>query len=195
MSSGHFVGPRTPEPEEVECLLHNAALRDEIEPFLDESIEEIDFRSLPTQLENQYLESMLAWERAAVLPVSHWCEPPLTLPPVHALDDTDLRQSLWHLIERLFEMHVVLDFTDHLSDRELYALIRRDILPTPIKRVDLPDNFFHWDCSADESGDPTAWLAFYASDEEREEWSLVEGRDPPPRLIPAHPRALPTAPV
>jgi hypothetical protein len=203
MSFGHFVGPRapepeepnTPEPEEVECLLRNAELRDAIEPFLDESIEEIDFRSLPTPLENQYLESMLAWERAALLPVSHWCDPPLMLPPAQVLDDVELRQALWQLIERLFEMRVVLDFTDHLSDRELYCLIRRDILPTPIKRVDLPENFFHWDCSASDGGDPTAWLTYYASDEEREDWAAESGQEPPPRLIPAHPRALPTAPV
>lgn len=195
MSFGHFVGPRTPDPEEVECLLRNAELRDAIEPFLDESIEEIDFRSLPTPVENQYLESMLAWERASLLPVSHWVTPPLILPPAHSLDDGSLRQELWQLIERLFEMRVVLDFTDHLSDRDLYALIRRDILPTPIKRVDLPDNYFHWDCSASESGDLTSWLAYYASDDEREEWAVAEGRDPPPRLVPAYPRALPTAPV
>ena len=37
-----------PDPEEVDCLLRNAELRDAIEPYLDESIWEIDFRSLPT---------------------------------------------------------------------------------------------------------------------------------------------------
>jgi hypothetical protein len=89
----------------------------------------------------------------------------------------------------------VLEYTDHLSDRELYSLIRRDILPTAVKRVDMPDNFFHWDCSASEAEDATIWLTFYASEQEREQWRLEEGRDPPPAQVPAYPRALPTAPV
>jgi hypothetical protein len=64
-----------------------------------------------------------------------------------------------------------------------------------VKRVDLPDNFFHWDCSACDPGDESIWLMYYASDEERREWSLEEGREPPPRAVPPYPRALPTAPV
>jgi hypothetical protein len=48
-----------PEPDEVDCLLRNCELRNEIEPYLDESIWEIDFRSLPTPVENRFLESML----------------------------------------------------------------------------------------------------------------------------------------
>ena len=90
---------------------------------------------------------------------------------------------------------MVLDYTDHLSDRELYAVVRRDILPAAVKRVDLPDNYFHWDCSAGDAEDMTAWLTYYASEQEREQWQLEEGRDPPPRQVPAHPRMLPTAPV
>ena len=45
--------------------------------------------------------------------------------------------------------------------------------------------------SASLEGDPTVWLTYYASDEEREEWRLEEGRAPPPRQV--QPRALPVA--
>lgn len=184
-----------PDPEEVDCLIRNGELRDAIEPYLDEAVWEIDFRGLPTPAENRFLESMLAWELAPTRPVARWFEPPLALQPACTLDDGRLRERLWETIERLFSRRIVLDFTDHLSDRELYALIRRDILPAPVKQVDLPDNYLHWDCSASDDGDPTAWLAFYATDEEREQWQLEEGREPPPREVPPHPRALPTAPV
>jgi hypothetical protein len=186
---------RHPDPEEVECLLRNAELRDEIEPYLDESIHEIDFPSLPTAVENRYLESMLAWERAPLVPITRWFDPPLMLPAAVSLDDEEIRQRLWDAIDRLFARRIVLDFTDHLSDRELYTLIRRDILPTPVKLVDLPDNYFHWDCSAGDGEDLSVWLTYYASDLEREEWMAEEGREPPPRRIPPYPRALPTAPV
>jgi hypothetical protein len=184
-----------PDPEEVDCLLRNGELRTAIEPYLDESIWEIDFRGLPTPVENRYLESMLAWELAPLMPIARWFDPPLALQPACTLDDEQLRERLWRTVERLYSKRIVLDFTDHLSDRELYSLIRRDILPAAIKHVDLPDNYFHWDCSAAADDDRTVWLTYYASDEEREDWRLEEGRDPPPRAVPPYPRALPTAPV
>jgi hypothetical protein len=186
---------RHPDPEEVECLIRNGELRTAIEPYLDESIWEIDFHGLPTPVENRFLESMLAWELAPLMPIARWFDPALALQPACTLDDEQVRERLWLVIERLFSKRVVLDFTDHLSDRELYALIRRDILPATVKHVDLPDNYFHWDCSAVAGDDRTAWLTYYASDEEREAWRLEEGRDPPPRAVPPYPRALPTAPV
>jgi hypothetical protein len=184
-----------PDPEEVDCLLRNAELRNAIEPYLDESIWEIDFRSLPTAAENRFLESMLAWELAPLVPVARWFDPPLAMQPACTLDDEQVRERLWEVIDRLYEKRIVLDFTDHLSDRELYALIRRDILPAPLKQVDLPDNFTHWDCSSAGDDDASVWLMYYASDDEREEWRLEEGRDPPPRLVPPFPRAMPAAPA
>ena len=199
-----------PDSDEVDCLLRNCELRNDIEPYLDEAIWEIDFRLLPTAVENRFLESMLAWERAPLVPIARWFEPPLALQPACTLDDEQVRERLWETIEKLYSQRVVLDFTDHLPDRELYALIRRDILPATVKRVDLPDNYFHWDCSVwdcsvwdcglregstTDAGDATVWLTYYATDEEREQWSLEEGRDPPPRAVPPYPRALPTAPV
>jgi hypothetical protein len=184
-----------PDPEEIECLLRNGELRTAIEPYLDEAIWEIDFRQLPTPVENRFLESMLAWELAPLAPIARWFTPILALQPACTLDDDQVRERLWQTIDALYSKRIVLDFTDHLSDRELYSLIRRDILPSTVKQVDLPDNYLHWDCSADEAGDPGAWLAYYASDEEREDWRLEEGRDPPPRQVPSYPRALPAAPV
>ena len=185
---------RHPDPDEVDCLIRNGELRTAIEPFLDESVWEVDFRSLSTEAENRFLESMLAWELAPLSPVARWFTPQLALQPACTLDDTQLHERLWHTIDALYEKRIVLDYTDHLSDRDLYALIRRDILPAKIKQVDLPDNYVHWDCSATTDGDPTTWLVYYASDEEREEWRLEEGRDPPAKRVPAYPRALPVAP-
>ena len=186
---------RHPDPEEVDCLIRNGELRTAIEPYLDESIWEIDFRGLPTPVENRFLESMLAWELAPLVPIARWFDPPLALQPACTLDEEQLRERLWTIVEQLYSKRIVLDFTDHLSDRELYALIRRDILPATVKHVDLPDNYFHWDCSATAGEDQTVWLTFYASDEERESWRFEEGREPPPREVPPYPRALPTAPV
>lgn len=199
-----------PSFAEIECLLANAELRDAIEPFLDDdTLTDIDFRSMPTEVENRYLESMLAWEHAPLIPIAHWFDPPLRLPDARGLDDEQLREHLWSAIELLYGQRIVLDFTDHLSDRELYRLIRRDLLPTPIKRVDLPDNFCHWDCSTagrppelefgqwvpDAVADSLIWLTYYADDAERAEWEADYGVVLPPREVPPYPRALPSAPV
>ena len=43
-----------PDPqEEVDQLLLNARLRDELEPFLDESVEVVNTRVMTTRLENE----------------------------------------------------------------------------------------------------------------------------------------------
>ena len=200
----------TPTPEEVSCLLQNAALRDAIEPFFEnDTFCDIDFFEMPTEVENRYLESMLAWEQAPVLPVGRWFNPSIILEPVCNLSEEQLREELWAVVERLYEGRVVLDFTDHLSDRELYNLIRREILPTPVKRVDLPDNYFHWDCSvagrapefsADDwypeaVAESLIWLTYYADNAERSEWENEYCIDLPPCEIPPYPRAMPSAPV
>ena len=167
--------PHSPQPEEVDQLLLNAQLRDELEPYTDEALMQVNVQALPTPKENEYLASMLAWERAPVLPLARWFEPALSIPhPDEFSEDRDgqrqLASILWETIQQLFEKRVVLDFTDHLSDRELYTLVFRDILPSQERKIDSPDSYLHWDC-ADVSGDPEVWLRYYASDEEREQWA------------------------
>src|SRR3990172_4339262 len=118
MSTNH-----KPLPDEVEHLLRNAELRDELEPYFDESIRNVNVEELPTPVENEFLASMLAWERAPILPICQWFDPQLVLPHPEALSDSQLHERLWDTIDKLFDRRIVLDFTDHLSDRELYCLI------------------------------------------------------------------------
>lgn len=180
-----------PASEEVDQLLLNARLRDELEPFIDESITRLNVHRLPTSVENQYLASMLAWERAPVLPIAEWFQPPLELPPPDTLDDESLHALLWKTIQALFQEGVALDHTDHLSDRQLYGLIRRDILPAPEKKLPHREAYLHWDCCGDDEDNPVIWLRYYASDEERDQWSRQMRRLLPPREDPPYPRNLP----
>jgi len=183
-----------PKPDEVEHLLRNAQLRDELEPYFDESIGRVNVEELPTPVENEFLASMLAWERAPILPIGQWFEPELKLPRPEELTEAQLHERLWDAIHKLYEKRIVLEFTDHLSDRELYCLIFRDILPSPEKKIDSPSNYLHWDC-ADLGGDADVWLRYYASPEERRNW-LVDFDEPlPPAETPPHPRQLPRRPL
>ncbi len=185
--------PHGPIHDDVEQLLLNARLRDELEPFLDESITRLN-GGLPTAVENEYLASMLAWEVAPVLPIAQWFDPELRPPQPDRLTDDELHVALWETIERLYEKKIVLEHTDHLSDRELYCLILRDILPSPEKKIEQLNRYLRWDCAA-AADDPAIWLRYYATDNEREAWARQTGRLLPKRETPPYHRRLPEPPA
>ena len=190
-----MVTPHRSMPEdEVDQLLLNAQLRDELEPYLDESVELVNVRSMPTRDENEFLASMLEWERAPVLPISCWFKPELHLPKPESLDDTRLHELLWETIHNLFSKRIVLDFTHHLSDRELFCLIYRDILPSREKKIERTRTFLHWLC-LDPNTEADVWLRYYATKEERESWAEETGQTLPVSELPPYPRRVPRGPM
>ncbi|MEL7499613.1 MAG: hypothetical protein AAFN77_18565 [Planctomycetota bacterium] len=175
---------------ELDLLIENAQLRDEIEPYLDESVYLVDLDRMSVRRENEFLSSLLAWEKAPVLPIAQWFTPELVLPNPRELNDSELKQQLHQVIGRLFEKNIVLVHTDHLSDRQLYGLIIRDILPAEEKKVVLSGKYLKWQC-LDVVEDEESWLRFYATEEERQYWAFeTELRLPPKEAIP-FPRKLP----
>lgn len=178
----------------VDCLLRNAELRDQLDPLLDESIDIVDMGRMSTVHENDFLESMLAWERAPMLPIGEWFDPKLTLPEPEGLEPEEIARLLTQTVEALFTKNVVLDFTDHLTDRQLYTLIARDILPAYEKKLDRQGTYLHWDC-ANLGEDPEPWLRYYASEDEREMWQDETGEDLPPATEAPFVRQLPKAPM
>ena len=141
-----------------------------MERYFDESISRVNVQHFSLAAENEFLAAMLAWEQAPVLPIYRWFEPELRPPRPESLGDEDLHKILWDVIRKLYQKRIVLDFTDHLSDRELYCLIFRDILPAREKKIDWPNNYLHWDCTG-ANCDPEVWLRYYATEEEREDWA------------------------
>ena len=182
--------PQSPQSDEVDELMRNAELRDELERYVDESITCVNVHKLTLAAENDFLASMLDWEQApdpADLPL---VRAGIAGPRPEALGDARLETILWDVIRKLYQKRIVLDFTDHLSDRELYCLIYRDILPAREKKLEHISHYLHWDCTGP-SGDPDVWLTYYASDEEREEWSDCYREPLPEREVPPYPRILP----
>jgi hypothetical protein len=181
--------------ENADAILLNAQLRSELEPYFDESISETGSWQLPLHDENTYLKDMLAWEHAPVLPIYRWFEPELCPRHPSHLSDKEISKQLDDLIECLYEKKIVLDFVDHLSDRELYKLICQNILPMWEKNINKRQDFMHWDCSyIGGVTDPTVWLTYYASDEEREDWAEFYRQPLPSRELPPYPRDLPQDP-
>ena len=64
---------------DIDLLMQNARLRDEMEPFLDESVYLVDLDKMSVRHENEFLTSLLAWEKAPVLPIRAL---PRFIPPV-----------------------------------------------------------------------------------------------------------------
>jgi hypothetical protein len=182
-----------PTADEVDQLMLNARLRDELAPFVDESVNLVSLQNMPLSAENEFLESMLAWERAPVLPISKWFEPELTLPSPDRLNASQLKSQLWNTIQQLYSQRIILEFTDHLTDRELYCLICRDILPAFEKKFDEPRNYFHWHCLDD--SDLDTWLTYYADNEERYQWHEETGGDLPERIEAPYRRKMPSRPA
>ena len=175
---------------EVDQLLLNAQLRDELEPYMDESVELVDASQMSTEEENKFLRAMLCWERSPVIPISQWFEPELQLPHPDTLSDRNLSKVMWDAVERLAEQRIFLQCADHLSDRQLYCVLFRDILSATEKKIDLPDNDLIWKL-VDLESDPELWLTYYADDHQRYQWEVENGRIPPAQEAPPFARKLP----
>ena len=171
-------------------LLRNAELRTELEPYADDSLTCVNSSNWTLRQENQYLSSMLRWEKAPILPIYQWFAPDeLVLPAPQTVCDDLLPPLLNDLARKLYEKHIVLDYTDHLSDRELYEVILYKILPQNEKKIELPGVYRHWDCSrvgdgGDELDSARDWLTYYASDVQRECWKPFTATASPKNRFP-----------
>ena len=172
---------RPEHDDDVDQLMLNARLRDELEPFLDESLEVVNTRLMPTRLENEYsgvdagLGTGCRCCRSAAGFSPNWCcLIPISWIPSNCID------VLWETIDALHQQQIVLDFTDHLSDRELYCVIYRDILPSLEKKLERSNTFLHWQC-LDVNRDPEVWLRYYATRRRngRPGWRNSGGSCPP----------------
>jgi hypothetical protein len=172
--------------DEVDLMLANARLRDELEPYRDESIDTSTSR-MNLRTENEYLASMLAWERAPALPIASWFTPVMELPSPEAIDDPTLDRLLAETIDRLYSQKVVLRFTDHLNNRDLYKIIYRDILPCCEKKVEIPGKFLEWRCIEDTE----TWLRYYADAVDRRRYQEEYEVDLPECEEPQYRRNLP----
>ncbi|WP_283430558.1 hypothetical protein [Neorhodopirellula lusitana] len=173
--------------DEVDLMIDNARLRDELEPYRDESIDDPTTRRMPLRQENEYLASILAWERAPALPIREWFNPPLTIAAPDSLDDSQLKVALQQTLQQLHSQNILLTCTDHLSDRELYRVIYRDILPCCEKKLASPGNELEWRCVEDNE----TWLTYYASAVERRRFQEEYQVDLPESRNPPHLRRIP----
>ena len=103
------------------------------------------------------------------------------LPQPDDLDDQAVHEALWCIIDGLASLRVFLDQTDHLSDRELYIQLLRELLPEEMPALET-DGGSAWHIDVLGYNNPELYLKYYADENTREFWRIQFPGDP----IPAH---------
>lgn len=84
----------------------------------------------------------------------------LDLPDESKLDDHQVTEKLHQIVDILAQFHICLDFTDHLSDRELYNLLLNNLLEEGFRMSGSGVNSMeHIDASW--GGDPDVFERYY----------------------------------
>jgi hypothetical protein len=155
--------------------------------------------TLSPDLREQFWRQVVEYESAAwTTDFQQLTEAGLELPDPDAMQDEELTSKLWELIDALAAKRVFISQTNHLSDRELYTLLWRDVLreENPVL-PDYPGSASHVDllggCS---ETDTSLYLKYYADEDSRQQWVA----DFPDDKMPTHEdppydrdRHLPTA--
>jgi hypothetical protein len=145
--------------------------------------------SLSPDIKERILESILSMEEAQERPLFDYLEEAgVSLPQPETLNDAQVHDKLWEVVQAMAELNQYLYNTDHLSDRQLYEALWNDILRE--SEFINPDD----DCSAGyidilggcSEEDSLNRLKYYAEEDERDSWaeqypedSIPDHEDPP----------------
>ena len=145
---------------------------------------------LPKDVAGQFLERIIAFETAPTTTESDLLTADdVPLPPPDEVPDRVIGVVLWRVIFALTKHRVFLSGTNHLSDRELYAVLWHTVLRE--EATILPDrdtSAWHVAVPGDDP-EATNFLTYYASEKDRERWQKdLPGVGLPPRKTPLHDR-------
>ena len=146
-------------------------LKKELGPLAGGKVKAWISDALPPEMAEQFCRDVVAFETAPTTTnFQQLTDAGVALPHPDEVVDAAISGTLWAVIQGLSELGVFLNQTDHLSDRELYAVLWKDVLREEVPilpkssqgawHVDLP------------GGDPESrqYLKFYADDDFRKHW-------------------------
>ncbi|MDF3128229.1 hypothetical protein P0Y35_03370 [Kiritimatiellaeota bacterium B1221] len=128
---------------------------------------------LPLEVEIKFLEHVLSFELAET---TTWkrilAEQGYSMPAPETLSDEEMSVEVWEVIQRLGDLQCYLDFTDHLSDQELYKkLYERLDEPTEDIRMIPQGSACHLEMLlSGEEEDDLIWLKYFADEKTRQMW-------------------------
>ena len=112
----------------------------------------------------------------------------MEIPQVPPEDEAALRAKLMEIVEGMYEIGIVVESIDHLSDAELYRFLVDDALLEETI-VSMAGGTWHISpiggCSDE---DNQIYLRYYADDEDRERWHHDFGAALPPKEKPPYER-------
>jgi hypothetical protein len=141
--------------------------------------------ALSTELREQFWRRVVDYEAAPL--TNHFqqlTDAGIDLPDPDRVADEKLSSKLWEVIEALARIRVFISQTDHLSDRELYAWLWRDVLRDEVPKLpDDPGTAWHVDVLGEcRDEDTVLYLKYYADEASRQHWLA----DFPDYVMPAH---------
>lgn len=137
------------------------------------------------EMREQFWEYVVAYESAEwVTPFELLVQGGMELPVPEELDDVQLTPKLWEVIRGLAMLRMFLYSTDHLSDRELYEALWREVLREEGPAMPLnEDSAWHIDLLGSGSeADNALYLRYYADEATRQRWA----QDWPGDIMPVH---------
>jgi hypothetical protein len=156
-----------------------------------------EFEECPPDVEEGFWKHVVAYEEAPWTTHFQQLERSgVSLPAPETLNDRELTAKLWEVINRLAQLRVFLEDTDHLSDRELYTKLWSDVLREETKDIILDqDSACHIQMLGSGSEEDThLYLKYYADEAWRDHWledfpddAVPDHEDPPydrDRLLP-----------
>ena len=151
----------------------------------------------PPDLEEGFWKHVVEYEEAPW--TTHFAQlerAGLALPAPEALNDQEVTAKLWEMINKLAQLRIFLEDTDHLSDRELYTKLWTEELREETKDIILDqDSACHYQLLSSGSEEDTyLYLKHFADEEWRKDWLeqfpdyvMPDHEDPPydrDRLLP-----------
>jgi hypothetical protein len=145
--------------------------------------------------ELERIDRFFEGEEAGEIPLEILRAEGIGIPALPPEDAAALRAKLFEIIEAMFEIGIVVESTDHLSDTELYRFLVDDAL---LHETIISVAGGTWHISPIGSGsedDNAIYLRYYADDDYREQWHRDFGeplpaKEKPPydrdRLLPPH---------
>jgi hypothetical protein len=131
-----------------------------------------DSGTLSPQERERFWRNVVACETAPLTTLTRQlrdagCE----LPEPESMTDDQLTVKLAEVIEALARVRVFLEFTDHMSDRDLYTRLLRHELPQEMPWLPVDSlSAWHLQFSSGSDEDTDAYLRYYADDDERRQW-------------------------
>lgn len=165
----------------IEQYLHITELKAELNELAHGDMVMEMAEGLDQGLEESFLEHVLAYERAEQVPFRVLLEREgLVIPSPDELTDEELSAKLDEVIQVMGKLRNYLNWTDHLSDRELYTHLVEVTFEETVP--DLPPSEAYYPIDILSSYPDEVYLKYYADEAERAHWA----EDFPDMVIPPH---------